>query len=327
MRCAPVPSLASSCARVPSTGGRRLPHRRSAVLARAGSRLATGLLALHALAAQAQLVVPPADRSGGKLLLTGGVSQVEGAAGGGLTPWAVIGGYGTRGQWGANVHATRVQTQAFALDTHGVAVGIDDRVELSLAHQSFDTRAAGAALGLGAGFRFEQDIVGAKLRVLGDAVLDPDLWWPQVAVGLQAKRNLQGSVVRSVGARSNSGTDVYVSATKLLLAQGLLLNGTVRWTRANQFGLLGFGGDRSNAYRPQAEASAAYLLARSLAAGLEVRQKPDNLGFAREQTAWDAFVAWAPTRHLSLTVAYVALGDIATVRRQRGWYLSAQAGF
>ena len=27
----------------------------------------------------------------GKLLLTGGVSQVEGAAGGGLTPWAVIG--------------------------------------------------------------------------------------------------------------------------------------------------------------------------------------------------------------------------------------------
>ena len=29
-----------------------------------------------------------------KLLLTGGVSQIEGAAGGGLTPWAVIGGYG-----------------------------------------------------------------------------------------------------------------------------------------------------------------------------------------------------------------------------------------
>lgn len=28
--------------------------------------------------------------TGGKLLLTGGVAQIEGAAGGGLTPWAVI---------------------------------------------------------------------------------------------------------------------------------------------------------------------------------------------------------------------------------------------
>jgi len=35
------------------------------------------------------------DGRSGKLLLTGGVSQIEGAAGGGLTPWAVIGGYGT----------------------------------------------------------------------------------------------------------------------------------------------------------------------------------------------------------------------------------------
>ena len=41
-----------------------------------------------------------------KLLLTGGVSQVEGAAGGGLTPWALIGGYGTNNEIGGNVHFT-----------------------------------------------------------------------------------------------------------------------------------------------------------------------------------------------------------------------------
>jgi hypothetical protein len=29
----------------------------------------------------------------GKLLLTAGVSNIEGSAGGGLTPWALIGGY------------------------------------------------------------------------------------------------------------------------------------------------------------------------------------------------------------------------------------------
>jgi hypothetical protein len=40
----------------------------------------------------------------GKLLATGGVSQVEGAGGGGLTPWALITGYGTRDSYGANAN-------------------------------------------------------------------------------------------------------------------------------------------------------------------------------------------------------------------------------
>lgn len=273
------------------------------------------------------MVVLPSAGFGGKLLLTGGVSQIEGAAGGGLVPWAVIGGYGTSGQWGANVFATRLRTGDFGLDSYGLAVGINDRVELSVARQSFDTRAAGAALGLGAGFKFEQNIVGAKVRLLGDAVLDSDQWMPQVSAGVQAKQNLQGSVVRAVGARSDAGTDVYLSATKLLLGQGVLLNGTVRWTRANQLGLLGFGGDLSDSYSPQGEFSAAYLLSRQLAVGGEYRTKPNNLSFAREQSAWDGFLAWAPTKNVSVTLAYVALGDVATLRKQRGWYVSAQAGF
>ena len=324
----------------------RLPGQQVASLAPAGGGLAAaGLLAAAPADAATEalpadplpddepplplrpMVAIPPRGTGGKLLLTGGVSQVEGAAGGGLVPWAVIGGYGAAGQWGANVHATRVKTGAFALDTYGVTVGVNDRLELSLAHQSFDTRAAGAALGLGAGFKFEQDIAGAKLRLLGDAVLDSDSWMPQVSAGVQAKHNRQGAVVRSVGARSDSGTDFYVSGTKLLLAPGVLLNGTVRWTKANQFGLLGFGGDRNDSYRPQAELSAAYLLSRNWAVGGEFRTKPDNLRFAREQDAWDTFVAWAPTKNVSLTLAYVSLGDIATVRKQRGWYLSAQTGF
>lgn len=291
-----------------------------------------GVVALAAVvvahAAHAQFVPPPTDRMGsGKLLLTGGVSQVEGAAGGGLVPWAVISGYDTGGQWGANVHATRVNTQAFGLDTYGVAVGVDDRLELTLARQIFDTKAAGATLGLGADFKFKQNIVGAKLRVAGDAVLDSDTWMPQISVGIQYKQNEQGDVVRAVGARKDSGTDFYVSATKLFLGQGLLLNGTLRLTKANQFGLLGFGGLNSNAYKPQAELSAAYLLSRSVAVGAEYRTKPNNLAFAREQAAKDVFVAWAPTKNLSLTGAYVDLGDIATVRNQHGWYLSGQTGF
>ncbi len=291
-------------------------------------RLAALATIMLAHTAQAQFVPPPTDRTGsGKLLLTGGVSQVEGAAGGGLVPWAVISGYDTGGQWAATVHATRVTTQEFGLDTYGVAVGVNDRLELSLSRQIFDTRGAGAKLGLGEDFKFTQNIVGAKVRLFGDAVLDSDTWMPQVAVGVQYKQNQQADIVRAVGARSDSGTDVYVSATKLFLAQSVLVNGTVRMTRANQFGLLGFGGPNSNAYKPQAELSAAYLFRKDLAAGAEYRHKPNNLAFAREQSAKDIFVAWAPTKYWSLTAAYVDLGDIATFTNQRGWYLSGQAGF
>ena len=41
-----------------------------------------------------------AHAADGKLLLTGGVASIDGAAGGGLTPWAVTGSYATRGQVG-----------------------------------------------------------------------------------------------------------------------------------------------------------------------------------------------------------------------------------
>jgi hypothetical protein len=94
--------------------------------------LVAGVL-LAAGAAQADMGRPDM----GKFLATGGVSQLEGAAGGGLTPWALIGGYGTRDSWGANLHYTGVRTQDYALDSSGVAVGLADRLELSLAGQTF----------------------------------------------------------------------------------------------------------------------------------------------------------------------------------------------
>ncbi|MFM0755015.1 DUF3034 family protein [Paraburkholderia strydomiana] len=270
---------------------------------------------------------PVVPTTSGKLLLTGGVSEIEGAAGGGLTPWAVIGGYGTASQLGANAHGTYVHTQDFALTTYGAAVGVANRVEFSVARQEFNTRDAGAQLGLGSGFKFNLDTIGVKVRLFGDAVLDQDTWVPQVSAGIQYKHNEQGDVVRAVGASSSSGTDFYLSATKLLLSQSLLLNSTLRFTKANQFGLLGFGGDKSNRYHAEFEASVAYLLSRYVAVGAEYRTKPDNLGFAREQNAYDAFIAWAPTKHVSLTLAYLALGDIATIRNQRGAYASLQVGF
>ena len=277
------------------------------------------------------IVASPASagerRAGGKLLLTNGVTSVEGAAGGGLASWAVIAGNETRDGIGGKASATLVALPDFDLTSFGAAIGVNDRLELSYTHHRFDTRAAGAALGLGRGFTFGQDIYGAKLRVIGDAVWEQDRWLPQIAIGVQHKRATRGAIIRAVGGRHDRGTDFYVAATKVVLSRSLVLNATVRATKANQFGLLGFGGDRHDHYRPQIEGSAGVMLSPRLVVGAEVRSKPNNLGFAREQKAVDAFAAWAISRNVSLTGAYVDLGDIATVRRQRGAFLSMQGSF
>ncbi|MGA8707636.1 MAG: DUF3034 family protein [Steroidobacteraceae bacterium] len=124
----------------------------------------------------------PMAYAGDRLLATGGVMEVEGAAGGGLTPWALIAGLGTETQLGASGYCTRVNPQDFALESCGVAAGIANRVELSMARQRFDL---GSTV---PGNTISQTIVGAKLRVLGDAVIDQDRWWPQIAAGMHISR-------------------------------------------------------------------------------------------------------------------------------------------
>lgn len=271
---------------------------------------------------------------GGRLLLTGGVSTIEGAAGGGLSPWALIGGYGTKNEFGLTAFATGVTSQDFRLYAYGAAANIGNRLELSLARQNFHLRGVGKAIGLGNDFVISQTIVGAKVRLFGNAVLDQDSLLPQVSVGAQYKINDDKTVVGGALGVKRKGVDFYASATKIFLGQSLLVNGTVRLTKANQYGILGFGGlgGKDQAYKPQFEGSVAYLLTRKLAVGGEVRTKANRLEGAlggttfKEEAAFDAFAAYTLNRHVSLTAAYVRLGQIA-LRRQDAAYLSLQVGF
>ena len=274
----------------------------------------------------------------GKLLLTAGFSTVEGAGGGALTPWALITGYGSSNSWGANTHITGIALRDFQFTSAGVGVGILDRFELSFSRQTLD--ATDGALD---GISVSQDVIGAKLRIFGDAVYAQDSWIPQVAIGAQAKRNrgirdaarigLPDLVnVTQLGARDEDDVDYYASATKVWLAQGWLVNATLRYTRANQFGLLGFGGDRDGDAALGAEGTIAYLLQRKVAIGMEYRARGRNLGSDDESAAWDAFIAWTPNRHVSIVAAYANIGSVAapitgSSADQDGAYLSAQVGF
>lgn len=288
----------------------------------------SGLLCL----ACASLVAAPAAAQdealldGGKLLLTNGVSTIEGTSGGGLSTWATIAGRETDAGIGLSANITFVELPDYGWQSHGLAVGLFDRVELSYTRQNFDTRDVGAALGLGRGFTFNQDVFAAKLRLAGDVVYGAPLL-PQIAVGVEHKRNLDGAVVKAVGASEASGTDFTLSATKLFLSHSVLVNTTARLTKANQAGLLGFGSAGATDYTLQFEGSVAYQLSRRAVIGAEYRTKPDRLGIAREDDWWDVFAAYAVTKNLTFTAAYTDLGSIATFENQRGAFLSAQIAF
>ncbi|HEY0841905.1 MAG TPA: DUF3034 family protein [Methylotenera sp.] len=265
--------------------------------------------------------------AGDRLLATGGVMQIEGAGGGGLTPWALISGYGTDKQIGSSAFYTEAKTNGdFEISSGGVSVGLYNRLEISLSQQK---------LGLSdtvPGESIRMDTLGVKVRLFGDAIYDQDTWLPQVAIGAQIKHNEDfDNVPKALGAKHQTGVDLYLAATKLYLGaafgRNLLLNGTLQATKANQFGFLGFGGDNHDHYQIQPAASVAVMLTDQLLLGTEYRYKPDNLSVFKEQNAHDVFLAWFPVKNISLTAAYLDLGNIANKANQSGWYLSGQISY
>ncbi len=272
-------------------------------------------------------LLSPLAWADGRLLATGGASSIEGAAGGGITPWAVLSGYGERGEWGADVFATRVETGDYRLDVAGVGVAFDNRVELSYARQRFDLGNLARGLNLPEN-SLSQDIFGLKVRLFGDLIYDQ---LPQVSLGLQHKRQKDFLLPSLVGAQRSEDAEGYITASRLILGgafgYNLLLNGGVRYSRANQLGLLGFGGDANDQRELLAEASLAVLFNPRWVLGVEYRQKPDNLGFAKGNDWSDVFVGYFPNKHLALVLAWAQLGDIAGQSNQNGPYLSVQGSF
>jgi hypothetical protein len=276
-----------------------------------------------------------ADR--GKLLLTSGFSTLDGAGGGALAPMALITGYGTSNSWGANVHVSGLAFDDLTVQSMGVGIGILDRFEISAARLS--ARFTDTVL---EDLEADVDVVGVKVRVIGDAVYGQGSPLPQIALGAQLKRH-RGfdnspapfdalATPRQVGALKDEDVEFFIAATKLSFERSVLINVDVRYSRANQFGLLGFGGDREPDRTFGVEATLGILLSRTLVVGAEYRMRPENLSVDREEDAWDAFLAWAPSRAVSFVVGYANIGTLLTPvtssdARQDGAYISVQAGF
>ncbi|MDF1763372.1 MAG: DUF3034 family protein [Oleibacter sp.] len=260
-----------------------------------------------------------AEQSSGRLLATSGITQLEGSGGGGITPWAVISGHSLADSTSLSVSHTKVDVKDFGLRVDAISASYDNRIELSAAQHTFSLK--GTAINL------RQDIFGIKYRLAGDLIYTT---MPQLALGIQHKSLIDGDVAQAVGARDNQkGTDIYIAASKLhlgaLAGYHVLWNATLRGTKANQMGLLGFGGDSNSDYQWMPEFSLATVIHPQVAIGAEYRSKPDNLNAFKEDPYQDIFVAWFPSKQVNITLAYADLGSIAGSDSQRGLYASLTA--
>ncbi len=250
----------------------------------------------------------------GKLLATSGLSQIEGAGGGGIVPWATLSGYDSQDQISISVALSQVDLEDYRLNVQAVSASFYDRIEFSLGQQRFDLKTLGGDI--------KMNIVGAKYKLYGDAVYS-DL--PQISVGVQHKILEDKAIANALGAKNTMGTDFYLAATKIHLGAvagyNTVWNVTARATKANELGILGFGGQSRDSYQLMLEASAGILFSRHLAVGVEYRQKPDNLGL-KEDDWFDLFVTYIPSKSVSITAAYTKLGTIAGATDQNGLYFS-----
>ena len=292
--------------------------------------LLTSLLALQSFVVGAVTEVDLASDSKikrSRLLATGGATTIEGAAGGGIVPMAVIAGYGAQEEQSGVAFASYVDTGDYQLEVIGGSWSWRNRVELSIAQQKLTHDSLTAALSLPTD-SISQRIISAKVRVAGDLIYTP---MPQISIGVQHKKNLDFFVPGAVGAKKDSGTDINLTATKLILGgffnRNLLLNANLRYTNANQTGLVGFGGDKNDDKELLPEISAGVLLNRHWLIGTEYRQKPNNLSFIKEDDWQTAFIGWFPNKRIAVVAAYVDLGEVATFKNQTGWYLSLQGSF
>jgi len=258
--------------------------------------------------------------AGDKLIGTAGVNSVEGSAGGGIVPWAVLSGYATDDEWGASVFTSNSKFDDYSLNTIGFAVNYHDRLELSFSRMTF---------GINAGAKdIRVNVAGAKVRLFGDVVYT-DI--PQVSLGIQHKTLVDFAIPSSVGAKDDSGTDIYLTASKVWLDgiahRTVLLDVNARLSKANQIGILGFGGDEDNNYDWSFEGAAGIFFNRHWLTGVEYRQKSDHLSAVKENDWLEVFITYLPNKSLSVTTAYLDLGDIAGAEDQTGYYISLQGVF
>jgi hypothetical protein len=255
------------------------------------------------------------------------ITNIDGQAGGGLVPWALLSS-------GPTVAITHLGTQNLGINSVAVNTSFANLVEVSYARNMLTDNVAIA------GNTVNVDNIGMKVKLndMGDSM-------PQFAVGLVYK-NATGILADTLNTAlgvSKSSTDLYGAASKIVNIGGktVLLNGVLRATKANQLGLLGFGGGTTvgakTGYSVVPELSVEVFAAENVIVGAEYRAQPTN-GVAgaldtylHQNAAYDLHIVYVANKNFTLTAAYTNLGQVAPVlngtNKQNGMLLQGQVNF
>ncbi len=258
------------------------------------------------------------------------ITNIDGQAGGGLVPWALLSS-------GPTVAMTHLGTQNLGINSLAVNTSFANMVEVSYARNMLGV--TGTALGGNNTDVVDNFGLKVKLNDMSDSM-------PQFALCLVNKRasgNLIDNVVSKAPYGVNtSSTDVYGAASKIVNIGGknVLLNGVLRATKADQLGLLGFGGGTtagaSSGYKIEPEVSAEIFAADNVIFGAEYRKQPNYAvagtnGVLYQGSAYDFNIVYVANKNFTLTAAYVNLGQVApaltNATRQNGMFLQGQVNF
>lgn len=265
------------------------------------------------------------------------VTNIDGQAGGGLVPWALLSS-------GPTAAYTHINTQSLDVNSLAINTSFANRVEVSYAHNMLNDSApvlnAGGGLVGNSTDNVDNFGIKVKLNDMSDSM-------PQFAIGAVYKRasgNLANTLNTLLGVNTSS-TDVYGAVSKIVSMGGknVLLNGVLRATKANELGLLDFGGGSatpgaSTSYKIEPELSAEIFVASNVIVGAEYRRQPNyavagtgQATFLSQSSAYDFNVVYVANSNFTLTAAYVNLGAVAPAAngytRQNGLFLQGQVNF
>ncbi len=251
------------------------------------------------------------------------ITNIDGQAGGGLVPWALLSS-------GPTVAITNLATPNLNVNSVAINTSFANRVEVSVAHNML------GIAGMSNPANVDNYGVKVKLNDMGDML-------PQFAIGAvykNASGNLVDTLEKALGV-SKSSTDIYVAASKIVnLGKTVLFNVAVRGSKANELGFLGFGGGNTTGaktgYSVLPEVSAEVFAAENVIVGAEYRAQADNsvagtAGYIHTNGAYDLHIVYVANKNLTLTAAYTNLGVVAPVAlgsgKQNGLLVQGQVSF
>jgi len=255
------------------------------------------------------------------------ILNIQGTAGGAITPLAYFCNAGKKGSLGGLPTVAYSFVNIGSKELHSVAVTqtFFQRLELGFAWNNFNVGSLyGEVRDLGLDMGPEQiNLYHFNIRGLLIEENSFDMPLPALTAGVHIKHNTGvdkidkrlGGALTGIGLDRATGVDLTLTATKMFptLAFGrpLILTGGMRLTRAYQIGLLGFG----DQYEAFFEGSVAVMPTDNLLFAYEFRMKESPydkfLNLIGEEDNWHAFsLTWIVNEHFTLTGIYGNFGHV-----------------